>query len=83
MRLLAGIIRRISSLVVFGIVFVIRLYQCTLSHYLGGQCRFVPTCSEYCIEALRNHGVFRGIFMGVRRIIRCNPFSGGGFDPVP
>jgi len=74
---------QLSDLLVFSLVFVVRLYQCTLSHYLGKQCRFIPSCSEYCIQALRSHGLFRGSVMGVWRILRCNPFCRGGYDPVP
>lgn len=61
----------------------IRLYQVTLSHFLGGHCRFSPSCSNYAIEAIRTHGAFKGMALGVWRILRCNPFGGKGFDPVP
>ena len=62
---------------------LIRLYQITLSPLVGGQCRFYPTCSHYGLEAYRQHGVVRGTAMTVRRILRCHPFSSGGYDPVP
>jgi putative membrane protein insertion efficiency factor len=62
---------------------LIRLYQVTLSPFIGGQCRFSPTCSHYGLEAYRSHGVFRGSFLTVRRVLRCHPFSRGGYDPVP
>ena len=61
---------------------IIRVYQGTLSGWLGRQCRFVPTCSQYFIEALRLHGPVRGSRMGILRILRCHPFARGGFDPV-
>lgn len=60
----------------------VRLYQHTLSRYLGGQCKFVPTCSEYFIEAVARRGAVRGSIQGLRRILRCHPFSKGGYDPV-
>jgi hypothetical protein len=64
------------------LILVVRLYQLTLSPILGRQCRFVPTCSEYCIQAVRKHGALRGGLMGLWRVLRCHPFSRGGFDPV-
>jgi len=64
------------------LVRLVRLYQVTLSPLIGGQCRYTPTCSEYFIEAVLRRGAVRGSLMGLWRIIRCNPFSRGGFDPV-
>jgi len=62
----------------------IHLYRWILSPFLGpGKCRFMPTCSTYTLEALEKHGAMRGIFMGTWRILRCHPFSRGGWDPVP
>lgn len=61
---------------------LVRLYQGTLSRFIGRQCRFVPTCSEYLIRAVREKGAVRGTAMGLWRIIRCHPFSRGGYDPV-
>ena len=62
---------------------VIRLYQVTLATVIGGQCRFQPSCSVYGIDALRKHGAIRGIYLTVRRIMRCHPWGGSGEDPVP
>ena len=62
---------------------VIRLYRATLSEWLGGQCRFAPTCSAYAERAIRLHGAVRGSTMATWRILRCNPFGRGGLDPVP
>ena len=64
-------------------VALIYAYKATLSPFLGGQCRFVPTCSTYALDAYREHGVIRGTVLTVRRIARCNPLSKGGYDPVP
>ena len=61
----------------------IRLYQRWLSPWLGQNCRFYPSCSQYAIEALRAHGVVYGLLLGAWRILRCNPFCRGGHDPVP
>jgi uncharacterized protein len=62
---------------------LVRLYQVTLGLFMGGHCRFQPTCSEYSIEAFRAHGVVRGCWLTIRRILRCHPFGGHGYDPVP
>lgn len=64
-------------------VALIRLYQLTLSPFLGRWCRFQPTCSNYGLEAYRTHGPWRGTWLTAWRLLRCQPFSRGGFDPVP
>lgn len=62
---------------------MIRVYQMTLSKVLPPSCRFTPTCSHYTYEAIDKYGLFRGSWMGFKRILRCNPFNPGGYDPVP
>lgn len=62
---------------------LIRAYQLLLSPWLGVNCRFDPTCSEYALAALRGHGFLRGSWLAVRRMLRCHPLGGHGFDPVP
>ena len=62
---------------------LVRVYQVVLSPHLGGACRFAPSCSEYAICALREHGPWQGTILAMRRIGRCHPFHPGGFDPVP
>ena len=66
-------------------IFLIRKYQKYISPTLSlfGSCPFTPSCSNYMIEALEKYGVVKGGFMGFLRILRCNPFSKGGYDPVP
>ncbi|MXW22457.1 MAG: membrane protein insertion efficiency factor YidD [Candidatus Dadabacteria bacterium] len=63
-------------------VFLVRLYQRAISPLFPSTCRFYPSCSAYSIEALREHGALRGIWMTLRRILRCHPLSAGGYDPV-
>ena len=65
------------------LIFLVRLYQATLSPFIGGHCRFHPTCSHYAVEALRDHGALRGSWLALRRLLRCHPLGGSGFDPVP
>jgi putative membrane protein insertion efficiency factor len=61
----------------------IRLYRATLSGWLGGQCRYSPSCSRYAEEAIRTHGALRGVALAAWRVLRCNPFGGSGVEPVP
>jgi hypothetical protein len=62
---------------------MIRGYQLMISPYLGGGCRFHPSCSEFAREAVERHGVLRGVWLAVKRLSRCHPLGDGGFDPVP
>jgi len=65
------------------ILIIIRYYQLYLSPFFPDTCRFYPGCSEYCIEAIERFGIIRGLWMASKRILRCHPFSRGGYDPVP
>jgi uncharacterized protein len=65
------------------LVVVVRAYQLVLSPVLGPRCKYYPSCSNYAIEALRVHGALRGVGLATWRVLRCNPFSNGGLDPVP
>lgn len=62
---------------------IVRAYQYAISPMLGARCRFMPSCSEYAVEALRRHGALRGTWLSVRRLARCHPWHPGGYDPVP
>lgn len=64
-------------------IFLIKLYKKFLSPIMGKDCRYYPTCSTYTLEAVKKFGAFKGSLLGAYRILRCNPFSKGGFDPVP
>lgn len=77
-RTLAGKVVRIPARVVIGLV---RAYQIALSPIFGGQCRFYPSCSQYFILAVEKYGVISGSLRGTWRILRCNPFCPGGYDP--
>lgn len=61
----------------------ILFYRTCISPYTPPSCRFTPTCSQYALEALRKHGPLRGTWLAVRRILRCHPWGGSGYDPVP
>jgi uncharacterized protein len=62
---------------------LIKVYQALISPYLPNSCRFTPTCSQYGIEALKKYGVWKGISLTAKRISRCHPWGGNGYDPVP
>ena len=67
------------------LIFSIKIYQKTLSPILsacGIKCKYYPSCSEYTKQAINKYGCFKGIFLGVKRILKCNPFSNGGYDPL-
>lgn len=61
----------------------IRFYQLCISPMLPAACRYTPTCSQYAIEAISKHGVIKGGYLALRRILRCHPWGGSGYDPVP
>ncbi|MGC6479850.1 MAG: membrane protein insertion efficiency factor YidD [Flavobacteriaceae bacterium] len=65
------------------LIYIIRLYQNIISPLTSPSCRFQPTCSSYCIEALQKHGLIKGLRLGVKRILKCHPWGSSGYDPVP
>lgn len=76
-------LRSFRKLAVWLPIKLIRFYQICISPYLGQNCRYTPTCSAYAIEALRKHGLVKGTGLAVWRILRCSPWGGSGYDPVP
>ncbi|MDE7471442.1 MAG: membrane protein insertion efficiency factor YidD [Paramuribaculum sp.] len=73
----------IIRLIKWLLILPIRFYQLSISPMLPKSCRFEPTCSAYAVEALRRHGPVKGLWLAVRRILRCHPWGGSGYDPVP
>jgi putative membrane protein insertion efficiency factor len=65
------------------LIVLLRLYKAGVSPYWPGQCRYLPTCSEYALEAVSRHGSLAGSWLAMRRLARCGPWHAGGFDPVP
>ena len=74
---------RAGSSVVSLLCGAIEIYRALLSPFFAGSCRFEPSCSRYAEIALRRHGARRGVGLALRRLLRCQPFAGGGYDPVP
>lgn len=72
--------KRFLSLI---LILPIRFYQLSISPLFPPSCRFTPTCSQYAIEAIRRHGPFKGLWLALRRLSRCHPWGGSGYDPVP
>ena len=69
--------------IVWLLVLPIRFYQLCISPLLGPSCRFTPTCSEYARQAIIKHGPVKGLWLAIRRLLRCHPWGGSGYDPVP
>ncbi|MCH5222683.1 MAG: membrane protein insertion efficiency factor YidD [Muribaculaceae bacterium] len=65
------------------LIYIIEFYRHAISPHFPPACRYTPTCSQYAIEALRKHGAVKGSWLAVKRICRCNPWGGSGYDPVP
>jgi putative membrane protein insertion efficiency factor len=65
------------------LVVVVRFYQLAISPYFPAACRYTPTCSEYMIQALQEHGIWKGLYLGTKRLLSCHPWGGKGYDPVP
>lgn len=78
----AGFLKGMSLIKTF-IILIVKLYRKYISPLKKPCCRFTPTCSQYAIEAFEKYGVLKGLYLSVKRILRCNPFCKGGYDPVP
>ena len=70
------------NLLTYFIINLIKIYKFLISPLLGDSCRYFPTCSDYSIESLRTYGLFKGLFLSLKRILSCHPWRDGGFDPV-
>ncbi len=75
--------RWLGRLLAWPLLLLVQIYRYAISPWLGANCRFQPSCSEYAVTALRQYGAFRGSALAVKRIARCHPWGGSGYDPVP
>jgi putative membrane protein insertion efficiency factor len=75
--------KSILKILAIPLILIIKIYQLIISPILPPSCRFAPTCSHYSLEALKKHGLLKGGWLSLRRILRCHPWGGSGYDPVP
>lgn len=83
MSLLTAAVHGVLRLPRLVLILLVRGYQVSISPLLPASCRYYPSCSAYAVEALQRHGALRGSWLAARRILRCHPFTPGGYDPVP
>lgn len=72
-----------KRILIFPLIITIKFYQFFISPLLGLNCRFNPTCSNYCMSSLQKHGLIKGVYLSILRISKCHPRGGSGYDPVP
>ncbi|MCX7705681.1 MAG: membrane protein insertion efficiency factor YidD [bacterium] len=72
-----------TNFLIFIVIFLLKFYQIVISPIFGQTCRFYPSCSEYLINGIENFGIGKGLFLFLKRIIKCHPFHPGGYDPLP
>ncbi len=74
---------KFTKILAYPFILLVRFYQVGISPFTPSACRYTPTCSSYMLEALKVHGLFRGGWLGLKRILSCHPWGGSGYDPVP
>ncbi|MDD2594309.1 MAG: membrane protein insertion efficiency factor YidD [Bacteroidales bacterium] len=82
-KLWKNLIRLLKKALALPFILLIKFYQVCISPYTMPACRFTPTCSAYAMEAIKKYGIFKGSFLAAKRILRCHPWGGSGYDPVP
>jgi uncharacterized protein len=75
--------KSLNKILALPFILLIRFYQLVISPWLGPRCRFTPTCSQYGLQAFKKYGIFKGFWLTARRIVRCHPWGGHGYDPLP
>jgi putative membrane protein insertion efficiency factor len=78
-----NLLNTVRKVVAFTVLIPVYFYKYCISPWTPASCRFAPTCSEYALQAVKKHGPFKGGWMSLKRIFRCHPWGGSGFDPVP
>jgi putative membrane protein insertion efficiency factor len=75
--------KKFLQLLAIPFILLIKIYQVLISPLFPPSCRFIPTCSQYSLEALKKYGILKGGWLSIKRILRCHPWGGNGYDPVP
>ena len=83
LKFLKKVINFLRQIIEYFLLFLIKMYQLFLSPFLGYNCNFRPTCSQYMFEAIKTHGIIKGIYLGIKRILKCTPNREFTYDPVP
>jgi len=78
-----NLVKNFFKLLAIPLIILIKIYQLLISPLFPPSCRFTPTCSHYTVEALKKYGILKGGWLGFRRIIKCHPWGGSGYDPIP
>ncbi|WP_297837903.1 membrane protein insertion efficiency factor YidD [Ignavibacterium sp.] len=81
--MIKDILNKILKVLAFPFILLIKIYQIFISPLFPSSCRYTPTCSQYTLEALKKYGLLKGLWLGIKRISRCHPWGGSGYDPVP
>ena len=73
----------LKKVLVFPLIFLVKIYQSIISPLFPPTCRYKPTCSEYAIQSLKKHGLIKGVYLSIKRVVNCHPWGGSGYDPIP
>ena len=73
----------LKKILIFPLIFLVKIYQSIISPLFPPTCRYKPTCSEYAIQSLKKHGLIKGVYLSIKRLVNCHPWGGSGYDPIP
>ena len=73
----------LNKILIFPLILLVKIYQSIISPLFPPTCRYTPTCSEYAIQSLKKHGLIKGVYLSIKRVVNCHPWGGSGYDPIP
>ncbi len=73
----------LKKILIFPLIFIVKIYQSIISPLFPPTCRYKPTCSEYAIQSLKKYGLIKGVYLSIKRVVNCHPWGGSGYDPIP